>query len=261
MLYVCSSSGPRSHGVGDQATECRNRGAGSHSMRDHTQPHGSCGHWEMTPALFQVWEKLQTSTTSLPLWCFDAVVVLWSFCIIWAYNSSISRTLLSTLDILPTADCNIKGFCGWLSEDAAWQDRGDERLGGEKVGGTLRDKLKHHWYLETCSVGGIRSTGWTDNTRKVPKQTHHFLSSLLKAHLHLAKDLRMSANVLWHEKLLVKCIDMAVRNTPIEIWWQKTTALLRQGSSAMHVKGTWKWFRVSETKRLGLTQPSSGLFV
>lgn len=54
MLCVCFWSGPWSHGVGNQATECRDRGTGSHSTWDHAHPPGGCGHWEMTPtSLFQ----------------------------------------------------------------------------------------------------------------------------------------------------------------------------------------------------------------
>lgn len=44
--------------------------------------------WHLPLISSRVWEKLHACTTSLPLWCSGAVLVLWSFCIIWGYNSS-----------------------------------------------------------------------------------------------------------------------------------------------------------------------------
>lgn len=149
ILYVFKS-GPWSHGVGNQTTECRNRGAGSHSTWDHARPYGCCSHWKMTPAsCFQQSLREATNQYNQPpfmvLWCYFGT--LECFCIIWRYSLSILYTLLSTLDIFSTACCNIKGFCGVFSRDAALQDRSHKRLGEEKVGGTLRDTFKHHCYV------------------------------------------------------------------------------------------------------------------
>lgn len=207
MLCVCFWSGPWSHGVGNQATECRDRGTGSHSTWDHAHPPGGCGHWEMTPtSLFQ--HSLRDYKPLQPASLYNALVLGYIHPSHTIYIRYIFNTKPQHKGILWSV------FLG----DAAWQDRHDERL------------RKDHCYLCVWKYVALakryqrHQMNWNRKT-SAKADTLLFVQPPVKALQNARKS-----PLAWSKTVMVMVV----------VWWQKTMSCCGrgQGQCMSRVKGS-----------------------
>lgn len=186
--------------------------------------------WHLPPSLSRIWEELHASTTSIPLWCSDAVLVLWSF--LYYFRVQVIHFIYFIIYIryFLTAECNIKGFCA----DAAWQDRSDERLW---------DRFKHHCYL--WGWKHVAKRHWMNWKHMKSAKADTLLSSCVfiwqnTSEVSSGMNSVFTGTVI-RRTVVVRCVEVS---EDYSCW----DTMEENNTSTMRVKGIWKWFQVSESK-------------
>lgn len=195
--------------------------------------------WHLPLWSNRVWEKLHISTTqAASLYDAHAVLVLWVFVL---FNSYISYTLLSTLDIF---------YSRRHHEGTLWCVLWWETWGGN-VGGALRDNFNQHCYLcvwKHVALAEMYQRHWTNrkHTRKVPKETRCFWSGLFKnlcqPCFHLTSECQevvpeaWTLCLQWQSYGAVNSVGVTARSAPVQIRQQRTLA----GRDRSRVHGVWR---------------------